>query len=71
MSKELFDMQSVTLILAAVVAVHGLPLDDAQSHGVLNRRLMNGLGKTPALGWNSWVCFMKDCSIELSYYCGM
>lgn len=48
-------MQSVILTLAAIGAAHALPQAGSEVSGELNRRLMNGLGKTPALGWNSWV----------------
>jgi hypothetical protein len=39
------------LTLAAPTAA----LEDDRSSVFLGKRLNNGLGKTPALGWNSWV----------------
>ena len=63
----LFDMQSVTLMLLTAVAVYGMPQDKTQSRGALDRRLMNGLGKTPALGWNSWVRSQQEM-IPLAYF---
>jgi hypothetical protein len=48
-------MRSELLVLAAVGAVHGLPQAEPEAPADLQRRLMNGLGKTPALGWNGWV----------------
>lgn len=45
-------MWSTLLVLVATDAVYGLAFE--KSHG-LKPRLDNGLGKTPALGWNSWV----------------
>jgi hypothetical protein len=43
-------MRSEYLVLAAASVAQGLPQAEE-----LNKRLMNGLGKTPVLGWNSWV----------------
>jgi hypothetical protein len=45
-------MWSKLLVLAATDVVYGLAFE--KSIG-LKPRLDNGLGKTPALGWNSWV----------------
>ncbi|EHL03276.1 putative Alpha-galactosidase [Glarea lozoyensis 74030] len=56
-------MRSEILILAAVGVVHGLPAAEE-----LNRRLNNGLGKTPVLGWNSWNqggCSAASASVAL------
>lgn len=45
-------MRSKLLVLAAIDIVYGLALEKPNN---LKLRLDNGLGKTPALGWNSWV----------------
>ena len=43
-------MNSVLLALAASGLATAMPAEHQ-----LERRINNGLGKTPALGWNSWV----------------
>lgn len=44
------------LTLLSVIAVTALGAEAFPSNAnVLDKRLPNGLGKTPALGWNSWV----------------
>jgi hypothetical protein len=45
-------MRSGLLVLAAADIVRGLA---STSPDILKPRLDNGLGETPALGWNSWV----------------
>ncbi|RDL30464.1 Alpha-galactosidase [Venustampulla echinocandica] len=47
-------MRSGLLVLAAADIVRSLPQTVSEKPDNLDRRLMNGLGKTPALGWNSW-----------------
>ena len=36
----------VSTVVVSGVSAHVLPV----------KRLENGVGRTPALGWNSWVC---------------
>lgn len=45
-------MRSGLLVLAAADIVLGLA---SKSPDIPKPRLDNGLGETPALGWNSWV----------------
>jgi hypothetical protein len=45
-------MLSTLLVLAVTDVVYGLAFEKPNG---LKPRLDNGLGKTPALGWNSWV----------------
>jgi len=48
-------MRSFLLIIAAFgLAAATTDLE----HDRLERRINNGLGKTPALGWNSWVSYL-------------
>jgi len=45
----------ISQVLLALVAVAGAaPTTSEDSQ--FEKRLNNGLGKTPALGWNGWVC---------------
>jgi alpha-galactosidase len=48
-------MRSFLLMIAALgLAAATTDLE----HDRLERRINNGLGKTPALGWNSWVSYL-------------
>ncbi|KAK1830493.1 glycoside hydrolase superfamily [Podospora conica] len=40
--------------MATKLALLGLAVTGASSHSPNQRRLENGVGRTPALGWNSW-----------------
>lgn len=40
--------------MATKLAILGLAITGASSRSVNQKRLDNGVGRTPALGWNSW-----------------
>lgn len=48
-------MWSGFLVLTAAHIVRSLPETVPEKHDSLVPRLSNGVGKAPALGWNSWV----------------
>lgn len=50
-------MKSITLPLLVAAAIHdvGSAAPTSQDE-LLDKRLENGLGRTPALGYNNWVC---------------
>jgi alpha-galactosidase len=43
------------IFIALLAIVSAAPFRDSYENGRLEKRLDNGLGKTPALGWNGWV----------------
>jgi alpha-galactosidase len=50
-------MKSITFPLLVVAAIHdvGSAAPTSQDE-FIDKRLENGLGRTPALGYNNWVC---------------
>jgi alpha-galactosidase len=51
-------MKSISLsLLAASALQNGVFAAPTMSDESLSKRLNNGLGKTPALGYNNWVPF--------------
>ncbi|PMD33325.1 glycoside hydrolase family 27 protein [Hyaloscypha variabilis F] len=42
------------IFIALLAIVSAAPFRDSYENGRLEKRLDNGLGKTPALGWNGW-----------------
>ena len=55
-------MKSITLPLLVAAAIHdvGSAAPTSQDE-MLDKRLENGLGRTPALGYNNWVCDLLMC----------
>ena len=47
-----------TVVIALLAIAEAAPFGpDSDDFGLLEKRLNNGLGKTPILGWNGWVRF--------------
>lgn len=47
---------SSKIFIALLAIASAAPFrEDSHRTGLLEKRLDNGLGKTPALGWNGWV----------------
>jgi alpha-galactosidase len=55
-------MKSITFPLLVVAAIHdvGSAAPTSQDE-FIDKRLENGLGRTPALGYNNWVCDPLMC----------
>lgn len=53
-------MQFQTLQLLAALAVASLAAPSGFTETLVNKRLENGVGRTPALGWNSWVSIIME-----------
>ena len=55
--KHPYKMKSITLPLLVAAAIHDVGSTAPTSQDeFIDKRLENGLGRTPALGYNNWVC---------------
>jgi alpha-galactosidase len=56
------------IFIALLAIVSAAPFRDSYENGRLEKRLDNGLGKTPALGWNGWVDLpFFELSMQITY----
>jgi len=60
-------MKNIASSIIVASAVHGIALAaPAGQDDSLDKRLENGLGRTPALGYNNWVGAPLKCSFEFA-----
>jgi hypothetical protein len=50
-----------------VATAHALAAPQAEDAGALRSRYNNGLGRFPALGWNSWVSLIAAPTLHVAY----
>jgi hypothetical protein len=60
-------MRSQHLLVHSGLAATVISSPVADGISNLEPRLNNGLGRTPALGWNSWVCYLGQLPYVLTY----